>query len=125
MQDESILLFFSYSHKDEPFRGELANHLRILTREGVISSWHDRKIFPGDEWDHQIDTQLKAADIILLLISADFIASEYCMDIEVKTALQRHAAEEARGISVILRAVNWTQRPFRKMKALPTSRKPI
>ena len=125
MQDESIRLFFSYSHKDEFFREELTNHLRILTREGVISSWHDRKIRPGDEWDHQIHAQLQTADIILLLISADFIASDYCMDIEVTTALQRHAAEEACIIPVIVRATDWTRAPFGKLQALPIHGKPI
>ena len=68
MEDESIKLFFSYSHKDESFREDLENHLRILTREGVISSWHDGKILPGDDWDAQIHGGLKSADIILLLI---------------------------------------------------------
>ena len=73
MEDEAIKLFFSYSHKDEILRNELVNHLRILTREGVIASWDDRKILPGDEWDHQIHARLQAADIVLLLISVDFI----------------------------------------------------
>jgi hypothetical protein len=125
MEDESIKLFFSYSHKDEVFREDLANHLRILTREGVITSWYDRKIRAGDEWDHQIHAQLKTADIILLLISADFFASDYCMDIEVTTALQRHADEEARVIPVIVRATDWKRAPFGKLQALPTHGKPI
>jgi hypothetical protein len=71
MEDESIKLFFSYSHKDEALRNELVNHLHILTRQGMISSWHDRKILPGDEWNRHIHIHLETADIILLLISAD------------------------------------------------------
>ena len=76
MEDESIKLFLSYSHKDEILRNELANHLRILTREGVISSWDDRKILPGDEWDHQIHAQLRAADIVLLLVCCTLLSTK-------------------------------------------------
>jgi hypothetical protein len=125
MEDESIKLFFSYSHKDEILRNELVNHLRILTREGVISSWDDRKILPGDEWDHQIHAQLRAADIVLLLISVDFIASDYCNDVEVQIALQRHEEGDVRVIPIILRAVDWTSAPFSKLQALPTNGKAI
>ena len=68
-------VFFSYSHKDEGLRDELETHLKLLQRQGVISTWHDRKILPGSEWDHEIDHHLERARVILLLISADFIAS--------------------------------------------------
>jgi TIR domain len=125
MEDEAIKLFFSYSHKDEILRNELVNHLRILTREGVIASWDDRKVLPGDEWDHQIHAQLQAADIVLLLISVDFIASDYCNDVEVRIALQRHAEGDVCVIPIILRAVDWTRAPFSKLQALPTNGKPI
>src|SRR5262245_65553890 len=98
MEDEAIKLFFSYSHKDEILRNELVNHLRILTREGIIASWDDRKVLPGDEWDHQIHAQLQAADIVLLLISVDFIASDYCNDVEVRIARseERRVGKEER-----------------------------
>jgi hypothetical protein len=125
MEDESIKLFFSYSHKDEILRHELVNHLRILTREGVISSWDDRKVLPGDEWDHQIHAQLRGADIVLLLISVDFIASDYCNDVEVRIALQRHEEGDVCVIPIILRAVDWTRAPFSKLQALPTNGKPV
>jgi hypothetical protein len=125
MEDESIKLFFSYSHKDEILRNELVNHLRILTREGVISGWDDRKILPGDEWDHQIHAQLRAADIVLLLISVDFIASDYCNDVEVQITLQRHEDGDVCVIPIILRAVEWMRAPFSKLQALPTNGKPV
>jgi hypothetical protein len=125
MEDESIKLFFSYSHKDEILRNELVNHLRILTRQGVISSWDDRKVLPGDEWDHQIHAQLRAADIVLLLISVDFIASDYCNDVEVRIALQRQDEGNVCVIPIILRAVDWTRAPFSKLQALPTNGKPV
>jgi hypothetical protein len=125
MEDEAIKLFFSYSHKDEILRNELVNHLRILTREGVIASWDDRKVLPGDEWDHQIHARLQAADIVLLLISVDFIASDYCNDVEVRIALQRHAEGDVCVIPIILRPVDWTRASFSKLQALPMNGKPI
>lgn len=121
----SLKLFFSYSHKDEALRDELAKHLSTLRRQGVISSWHDRKILPGEEWDHQINDNLNTADIILLLVSSDFIASDYCWDIEVNKAIERHNAKEARVIPVILRSVDWSGAPFAKLQALPNNAEPV
>ena len=73
----------------------------VLKRQGVISNLHDRRITPGKEWAKEIDTQLNSADIILMLASANFIASDYCCDIEMKRALERHEAGDARVIPVI------------------------
>jgi hypothetical protein len=97
----------------------------MCTRQGMISSWHDRKILPGDEWKHHIHDHLETADIILLLISADFIASDYCLDIEVKTALRRHESGEACVIPILLRPVDWTGAVFAKLQALPTHGRPV
>ncbi|MBV8885033.1 MAG: toll/interleukin-1 receptor domain-containing protein, partial [Chroococcidiopsidaceae cyanobacterium CP_BM_RX_35] len=77
MVSESIELFFSYSHKDEELRDKLEEHLAGLKREGVIQSWYDRQIEAGTEWAKQIDVRLDKFDIILLLISASFINSDY------------------------------------------------
>jgi len=113
-------LFFSYSHADEKLRDRLETHLHPLKREGVIEGWHDRRIKPGDEFDSVISEHLETADVILLLISADFLASRYCYDIEMKRALERHAAGEARVIPVILDFCDWKTSPFAKLMALPT-----
>ncbi len=78
-----------------------------------------------EEWAGKIDENFKAADIILLLVSADFIASDYCYDIEMQAALERHAAGEARVIPVILRETDWQQAPFGKLQALPKDGRPI
>jgi hypothetical protein len=118
-------VFFSYSHKDEELRDELEKHLSILKRQGVIAGWHDRKIGVGREWADEIDKHLNTADVILLLISADFMASDYCYDIEMKRALERHEAGEARVIPVILRPVDWRGAPFGKLQALPTDAQPV
>ena len=117
--DKKIQLFYSYSHKDEKLRDEMETHLKILQRAGYIDSWYDRKIPAGEEWKDQIDVNLERADIILLLISADFIASDYCYDIEMTRALERHKNGEARVIPVIVRDANWQIAPFAKLQALP------
>jgi internalin A len=113
-------LFFSYSQKDEGLRDELETHLKLLQRQLVISTWYDRKILPGNEWDREIDNRLERADIILLLISADFIASDYCWNSEVKRAMERHLANEAIVIPVLLRTCDWNSAPFGKLQGLPS-----
>nr|WP_321981818.1 toll/interleukin-1 receptor domain-containing protein [uncultured Cohaesibacter sp.] len=118
-------LFFSYSHADENFRDTLEKHLSALKHEGLIDSWHDRKIRVGDEFDNVIDECLERADVILLLISSDFIASRYCFEIEMKRALERHAEGTARVIPIILRHCDWKTMPFAKLMAAPTDGKPI
>lgn len=115
----ALRLFYSYSHKDENLRDELETHLKLLQRQGLINSWHDRKIEAGDEWKNKIDENLKRADIILLLISADFIASDYCYEKEMKYALERHEQGSATVIPIILRDVNWKKAPFSKLQVLP------
>lgn len=125
MAIEPITVFFSYSHKDEALRDELATHLEILKWGGDITDWHDRKILPGDEWDGAIQDNLNAAQIILLLISSDFIASRYCRDIEITQAMERHNAGSACVIPVILRDCMWSSAPFGKLQALPKNAAPI
>jgi hypothetical protein len=85
----ALEVFYSYSHKDEKLRDKLAAHLALLQREGLIDSWTDRRITAGNEWRSQIDEHVRSAHIILLLISANFMASDYCSDIEMKIALER------------------------------------
>ena len=96
-------VFYSYSHEDETLRDELAKHLSLLEREGIVHSWHDRKIGAGKELGEEIDAHLEGADLILLLVSPDFMASEYCYGKEVKRAMARHEAGAARVIPIILR----------------------
>ena len=122
----AIAVFFSYSHKDEALRDKLATHLKLLERQGVIQQWHDRQIVAGTEWKGEIDGNLEAAQIILLLISADFLASDYCYDLEMGRALERHNAGEARVIPIILRPLdNLWKAPFGKLQALPTDGKAV
>jgi len=122
---EPLRVFISYSHKDETLRTELETHLKLLQRQGLISVWTDRKIAAGEEWKGKIDDNLESARIILLLVSADFIASDYCYDLEMTRALARHNANEARVIPVILRAVDWHPAPFAKLQSLPKDGQPV
>jgi len=120
-----VEIFFSYSHKDEKLRNQLEAHLSQLMHQGLIAGWHDRKIAVGAEWEGQIDGHLNSARVILLLISADFLASRYCYDVEMKRALERHSAGEARVVPIILRPCDWHASPFGKLKALPKDAKPV
>src|SRR6266536_4368638 len=117
----SVKIFYSYSHKDKELRDELAKHLG----KSHVSGWHDREILPGKDWQNEIDNYLNTADIVLLLISADFIASEYCYGIEMQAAMERQALGEAFVIPVILRYVHWEDTPFGHLQVLPTDGKPI
>ena len=118
-------LFYSYSHQDENLRDQLARHLSALTREKLISGWHDREMTAGTKWKGEIDDRLKAASIILLLVSSDFLASDYCNDVELQCALERNKNGEARVIPVILRPCDWQNSAFSHLQALPKNGKPV
>jgi hypothetical protein len=114
-----LLLFCSYCHRDEKLRKQLETQLKLLQRQGVIACWHDRLIGAGQEWKAQISRNLEQAHIILLLVSADFISSDYCYDIEMTRALARHEAGEARVIPVVVRDVDLSDVPIAKLQVLP------
>lgn len=120
-----VKVFVSYSHADEALRQELDKHLMMLQRQGAIDVWNDRRIPPGDNLNHTIDARLEEADIVLLLVSPDFLASSYCYDVELKRAMERHEAGDARVLPVILRACDWHGAPFGSLLATPTDGKPV
>jgi len=123
---ENLLeLIFIYSRYDEKLLNPLQNHLSPLKSRGLISGWYDRAIVAGTNWDNEIDKHLNLASIILLLVSPGFIASSYCNGREMKRALERHDAAEARVIPIILRPVVWWYEPFGKLQALPKDAKPV
>jgi hypothetical protein len=118
-------VFFSYSHKDEDLQKELQVQLSGLKRQGVISTWHDRRITAGTELGPAIDENLNEANVILLLVSPDFINSDYCYEKEMERAMERHRIGAARVIPVILRPCDWQSLPFGGLMATPTDGKPI
>ncbi len=118
-------VFFSYSHEDENYRDQLEKHLASLRHEGLIESWHDRRILAGSNIDSVIDEKINSADIILLLISSSFISSHYCYSVELHRAMERHTDKSARVIPVILRPCDWQAAPFGKLLAAPKDGKAI
>ncbi len=122
---EPVDLFYSYAHEDEPLRDELDGHLALLRRKGVIRPWHDRGIAPGQKWDEAIDAQLSSADLILLLVSKDFVNSDYIWGEELATAIARAERGDASVVPVLLRAVDIEDAPFAKLQGLPTDLRPV
>lgn len=120
-----ITVFYSYSSADESFRRKLEEHLSVLKRGGFIDTWSFRQIEAGEDWKKGIDAKLNASDMILLLVSSNFLASDYCWDIEMKRALERDEAGEAVVVPIILRDCDWHAAPFAKLQALPEGAKPI
>jgi internalin A len=118
-------VFISYAHRDERLKSRLEVHLKLLQREGLIETWQDRDIEAGEEWKQKIDDNLERADIILLLVSADFLASDYCYEKEMRRALELHEEKKARVIPVIVRDVSWRIAPLAKLQALPKDGKAV
>src|SRR5579872_2182641 len=102
-QREPARLYYSYAHKDESLRQMLETHLSLLHRQGLLTSWHDQKIQPGDIWKDIINEHLESATIILLLVSPDYLASDYCYNTEMQQALERQQTGQARVIPILLR----------------------
>ncbi len=125
-----VSLFYSYAHEDEALRDELAGHLKILERRGLISAWHDRQIVPGQAWGQAIDAHLSTADLVLLLVSKDFIGSDYIWGVELAQALQRQQARQCEVVPILVRAIDIDPAdaddlPFLKLQALPPDLKPV
>jgi TIR domain/NACHT domain len=120
-----LSVFISYAHEDESWRQQLETHLSLLRRQGLIADWHDRRILAGDEWGRDIDEHLETAAIILLLISPDFLASDYCYQVEMRRALERHECGDVRVIPIILRPCDWQSSPFVHLQCLPPNGKAL
>jgi len=120
----SVNVFFCYAHEDEPLLKRLKKQLTPMQRQGLIALWHDRDISAGTAWEQEISEQLNSAQIILLLISPDFMDSDYCYSKEMQRALERHHRKEARVIPVILRPIDW-QDILGDIQALPTDAQPV
>lgn len=122
--NNGVELFFSYSHADEGLRNELEKHLSQMKREGLISTWHDRRLLAGSDFDSEIDHHIHSADVILLLVSPDFLNSDYCYLKEMDLALQRHKKGETHVVPIIARPCDWKHSPISNLLA-PHDGKPL
>src|SRR5437868_5561274 len=122
---QEIKLFYCYARKDKPLRDELEVHLSWLKRRYQLTNWHDREILPGEKWEQAIAKHLNTAHLILLLISPDFMASDYCYGKEMHRALERHKAGTCRVVPILLRPTYWEDAPFSSLQLLPTDVRPI
>jgi TIR domain len=126
--DESIKpikIFLSYAHRDDEYRQELMVQLSSLLNRKLVEIWHDRQILAGSDWATDISQSLESADIILFLVSADFIDSKYCYGIEMARAIEREQAQTARAIPIIIRYCDWQPTPLGKLQALPCDGRPV
>ena len=121
----SVEIFCCYAREDETWLRKLETHLSLLKRQNLITLWYDRFIAPGTNWAKAIDTHLETASVILLFVSADFFASDYCYGIEMQRALEREATGEVRVLPLLVREADWTDAPFAHLQVLPTNAKPI
>lgn len=125
MPNTPLKVFISYAHEDEPFKNDLVGHLKTLSRQGKIEIWQDRDMLAGDRWDPEIKKSLEEADIVLLLISVNFINSNYIDTVELKRTLEREAEGRVRMIPILLKPTDLQGTEIRKLQALPKDGKPI
>lgn len=123
--EKPIEIFFCYAHEDEEFRQSLEKQLSALKRQGLIDVWHDRQVHAGSEWKDEINRHLNTAQVILLLVSPDFMDSDYINSIEMERAMERHQSGEAHVIPVILRPTLWQGALFGELQALPMDAIPV
>ncbi|MCP5476549.1 MAG: toll/interleukin-1 receptor domain-containing protein [Rhodanobacteraceae bacterium] len=124
-KSDRLKVFVSYSHIDKDLKDRLVKHLRPLENENLVEVWVDHQILAGDDWDKEIAKKLVEADIVLTLVSIDFINSKYCYDIELERALERESSGDSKVIPVILRSCLWSKSPLGRLKALPTDGKAV
>ena len=122
----AVTVLLCYAPEDLSMVKKLKEYLSVLERKGLIAIWDKGNISPGEEWKDEIDKHLSEAQMILLLISASFLASNFCYKVEMQRAIERHEREEARVIPVILRPALWREVPsLDKLQVLPVEAKPI
>jgi internalin A len=112
-------VFFSYSKTDALYLQEFKKHLKTMERNGTIEPWDDTKIRPGEEWDEAIKRELGQAKVIFLLVSVDFLATNYIWEVELEEAMRRHVEREATVIPIKIRDCNWGDTAFGKLQGLP------
>jgi hypothetical protein len=122
---KKVTIFISYAHEDEEMKKELDKYLKMLKRSGKVETWNDRELIAGQEWDKSIMDELNKANIILLLISIDFNASDFIWEKELASAMKRHEEGTAHVVPVVLRKCEWSNLPYAKLQALPRNATPV
>jgi hypothetical protein len=120
-----IEVFFSYSHKDEALMHRVRKQLVLFDRQGRIAKWWDRKIDAGGQWKEEIHRELLSSKIVLLLVSPNFLASDYCYEIELAQAMKQHEEKKSIVVPVILRPCAWQSASFGRFQAVPKDGKAI
>jgi len=124
--DTPPTVFISYSHKDETFKDELVIMLASLQRRGIIDAWQDRRIEPGSEWLRSIQAAMNECQIALLLVSSDFLASEFITGNELPELFQKRKISGMRAIPIVVRECLWQSEPIlQDLQALPKDGRPI
>lgn len=124
-QQSPLRVFCGYAHEDKSLFQRLKKALEVLRRQEAISIWQYGDLPPGAQWEQEIERELNTADIILLLISPAFMASDYCWSKEMQWSIARHSTGEARVIPIILKPTDWKTTPLGALQALPKDAKPI
>ena len=117
--------FISYSHRDRAALERLHTHLAVLRSDGRLDEWFDREILAGEEIDSEIEERLESSELFLLLVSPDFLASDYCVNREMKRALERHRSGAARVVPIVIEPCDWASTALRDLKALPQDGRPV
>ena len=118
-------VFVSYARRDREFCEQLGQHLTGLQKDGKIATWHDGDIAPGDDWRAAIERELASADILIVLVSASFLASNACQDLELRHALERSKAGAVQIVPVLVRACAWESSRIQSLQMLPDGAKPV
>lgn len=118
-------IFCCYAREDQGMLAHLKKHLMPLQRQGQIKIWSDTDLDAGMEWERELHRHLESADLILLLISPDFMSSDYCYSTEMKRAIERHDQGHAQVVPILLRSTFWRNAPFAKLQLLPKDAKPV
>lgn len=120
-----VKVFISYSHKDKEYKDELESHLSMMIRNGEIDQWNDKMIEPGEKWDESINESLDKAELLIFLVSSDFLNSEYCYGIETARSIAKHHENKATIIPVIIRHCDWQSSKLAQFQVLPLGGKPV
>ena len=125
-QNNPVRIVLSYAHEDERERNDLLGHLaNLIDHQKRAQLWSDLRIAPGSNWKEEIDRAFQSAELILLLITSDFMKSEFIRTEELKTALERQQRGEVEVIPIIVKDGDYHGAPFVHLQTLPALDKPV